>query len=286
MDEFLRLAGDWTLDFCQLDTGASTGEYMHLAGPGIGLERFEFSRGYAKHGETPPGMRTFGILEREVDCVSCCGSSMSAQSIFAFPANREFEATSGPGFSAYSLSVSEEVLEQTAELIGAREFGRLIEPGLHQLDPTAMQGLRGELRSLRSAVRENPQLSGTHEIKERLRFEIPRLLLETLASGRVEESPVPDSRSRQTALKRARVLLEDITDEPVTIREVCQATGMSWRTLNYAFREYFGISPKTYLTAIRLHRVRTHLLRPDPSTTVAHVANRQGFWHMGQFAAD
>jgi len=35
-----------------------------------------------------------------------------------------------------------------------------------------------------------------------------------------------------------------------------------------------------------MNGVRRDLQRADPSEKIADVANRWGFWHMGQFAAD
>jgi AraC family ethanolamine operon transcriptional activator len=54
----------------------------------------------------------------------------------------------------------------------------------------------------------------------------------------------------------------------------------------FAFREKFGITPKQYLQATRLQRVRERILRSDPSSSIAENAAHWGFWHMGQFAAD
>lgn len=71
------------------------------------------------------------------------------------------------------------------------------------------------------------------------------------------------------------------------MQELCQAARVSERTLQYSFLEYFGVTPKTYLKAIRLNGVRKSLRRADPATTtVTEVAGQWGFWHMGQFAAD
>ena len=67
---------------------------------------------------------------------------------------------------------------------------------------------------------------------------------------------------------------------------MCQAAGVSWRTQDYAFRECFGVTPKAYLTALRLDGVRRELVPTDPPVKIADVANRWGFWHLGQFAAD
>ena len=70
------------------------------------------------------------------------------------------------------------------------------------------------------------------------------------------------------------------------MQEVCRAAGVSWRTLDYAFRERLGVTPKQYLNAIRLNAVRRELRSAGPEVKISDVANRWGFWHMGQFAAD
>jgi AraC family ethanolamine operon transcriptional activator len=47
------------------------------------------------------------------------------------------------------------------------------------------------------------------------------------------------------------------------------------------------VTPKAYLQAERLKRVRRGLREADARTAqVTDVANAWGFWHMGQFAAD
>jgi methylphosphotriester-DNA--protein-cysteine methyltransferase len=54
-------------------------------------------------------------------------------------------------------------------------------------------------------------------------------------------------RLRDRALRRAIAHIEDRPGMPVTIRQLCAESGVSWRTLDYAFKERFGIGPKVYL---------------------------------------
>ncbi len=61
---------------------------------------------------------------------------------------------------------------------------------------------------------------------------------------------------------------------------------VSWRTLDYAFREVFGVTPKQYLQATRLDCVRKELCRNGPAVKITEVAAEWSFWHMGKFAAD
>jgi AraC family ethanolamine operon transcriptional activator len=87
-------------------------------------------------------------------------------------------------------------------------------------------------------------------------------------------------------LKRARSFIEENARKPLAVRDVCRAAGVSWRTLDYAFREEFGVAPKAYLKATQLNGVRREIRRAEPPVVISDVANRWGFWHMGQFAAD
>ena len=55
--------------------------------------------------------------------------------------------------------------------------------------------------------------------------------------------------------------------------------------LQEAFRRHVGTPPLTYLRELRLARVHDELSNSDPwQTSVADVAYRWGFTHLGRFA--
>jgi AraC family ethanolamine operon transcriptional activator len=71
----------------------------------------------------------------------------------------------------------------------------------------------------------------------------------------------------------------------VCVSELCEAAGVSERTLQYAFKEAMGMSPIAYLNRLRLHQVRKSLrAATHASTTVTKEALRWGFWHLGNFS--
>lgn len=68
------------------------------------------------------------------------------------------------------------------------------------------------------------------------------------------------------------------------VTELCEAAGVSERTLQYAFKEVTGLTPIAYLTRLRLHRVRHALRTASPrDSTVTREALGWGFWHFGDF---
>ena len=87
-------------------------------------------------------------------------------------------------------------------------------------------------------------------------------------------------------MARARDYMEDSLHEIPTISEVCARASCSIATLERGFREYFGVSPKQYLSATRLSRTRSALLQAPPGATVGDIAADAGFWHLSKFAAD
>jgi AraC family ethanolamine operon transcriptional activator len=110
------------------------------------------------------------------------------------------------------------------------------------------------------------------------------LLMAALVGSRVEERSTPAVRAR--AVSAALDFIAAHPHEAVAVGDICSQTGVSWRTLNRAFVERFGIGPKAYTQRLRLGGVRDGLVMASKRTVIADVANRWGFWHMGQFARD
>lgn len=73
---------------------------------------------------------------------------------------------------------------------------------------------------------------------------------------------------------------------PIRTEDVAEATGMSQRSLQSAFRKEHDITAIDYLRRVRLDRVQEELRKADPGrATVAEIASRWGFAHLGRFSA-
>ncbi len=73
---------------------------------------------------------------------------------------------------------------------------------------------------------------------------------------------------------------------PINADQIAEAAGTSTRTVQSAFRNELGLTPVDYLRRIRLDRVRAELQAGETGrTTVAEIAGRWGFAHLGRFAA-
>ncbi len=72
--------------------------------------------------------------------------------------------------------------------------------------------------------------------------------------------------------------------EKVTLTGVATACGMPERTLLNQFRKFVGLSPLAYLLHLRLNAARDELLNTDGGASIADIASRCGFTHLGRFA--
>lgn len=142
-------------------------------------------------------------------------------------------------------------------------------------------------RSLSRIASRQPDLFDKPETKASAQGEMIELLLDALKSAELSPATkIELTRERHSSIVQAA---EDyVLSHPsghLYLTDLCKATDVSVRTLQYAFQEVIGMTPMAYLTKLRLHRVRQSLRLADhASTTVSQEATRWGFWHFGDFS--
>lgn len=69
------------------------------------------------------------------------------------------------------------------------------------------------------------------------------------------------------------------------VAELAAVAGVGERTLVSAFRRHLDTTPAAHLRAVRLDQAREELLAAAPGESVTEIALRNGFAHLGRFAA-
>ncbi|MFI7545855.1 AraC family transcriptional regulator [Actinoplanes sp. NPDC049599] len=99
-----------------------------------------------------------------------------------------------------------------------------------------------------------------------------------------ELSATPPSSPPRT-VQRVVDAINDAPDRAFSAADLAAIAGVSVRTLQEGFRRYVGCSPMAYLQSVRLNLAHEALRREDPArVTVAAVAHRSGFAHLGRFS--
>ncbi|MGB9091560.1 MAG: helix-turn-helix domain-containing protein [Pseudomonas farsensis] len=75
----------------------------------------------------------------------------------------------------------------------------------------------------------------------------------------------------------------DCPDETLNLLQLAKVAGVSLRQLQQAFKAFTGLPPAHWLRLRRLNGARRDLLR-GAQATVAEVAMRWSFWHLGRFS--
>lgn len=99
-------------------------------------------------------------------------------------------------------------------------------------------------------------------------------------------APRDGNRAVPAAVRRAKRYMEEHAHEAITVTDVAEASGLSVRGLQAAFRRALGGSPADHLRRIRLDGARSDLLSADPLAghSVSGIARRWGFAHLGRFS--
>ena len=106
-----------------------------------------------------------------------------------------------------------------------------------------------------------------------------------LLDGSEASTAIPGGRRYHIA-QGARQYMLDRQRDPPTIAEIANELRTNHRTLQYAFVESFGTSPKAFLKGRRLLSAHRKLRETTDQRCVCDVAFGLGFWDMGYFARD
>ena len=93
--------------------------------------------------------------------------------------------------------------------------------------------------------------------------------------------------ARAHVAKRAQEFIEESYREAIRMEDLCRVTGFGARALQRSFREYFDLTITGYLKVVRLGAAHRELAAAQPSkNSVAAIAHRNGFRHLGRFSVE
>ena len=91
--------------------------------------------------------------------------------------------------------------------------------------------------------------------------------------------------ARQRALSRALEFVEEYYFQSLKMTELCNHANVSLSTLERIFTREMQVTPVKYLKLRRLHAVRSEIANPQDTRSIAEIATRNGFTHLGRFSA-
>jgi AraC family ethanolamine operon transcriptional activator len=283
--DLARIARGINMEITQLDPGAFESDVIQLKVHNVLASRISTSRRLRLQGNLK--FLSLSFLSGGSGLPTWHGHAVTPSDLLAADAGEEFDLVVPAGIQAYCVSVIGDAEVTLRHLGGPVLAGKLSGSGYPiPCDPDMIQQLGDWFTKRYEKFDVNTSMTGGSALKLKQAF--LRRLAACLRTGtRASSLETYTSTGRVEAVQRVEQhLLGDLTI-PQTVDELCRYAGTSRRTLEYAFKDYFGTSPKQFVKALRLNAARNDLLFGQYGTEqVATIAVGWGFTHMGQFSAD
>jgi AraC-like DNA-binding protein len=175
---------------------------------------------------------------------------------------------------------------ELAALLGRQVEGPIDLPPVFDLTAGPGHSWSRLIRLLRDELEFKESLIYRPLIAEQLRSSVLSGLLLSLPHRYHEELTGPAATGPPRAIRRVLDAVHGEPERAFSVADLAAIAGMSVRSLQEGFRRHVGCAPMTYLQQERLLRAHEALRRADPvRVTVAAVAHRWGFAHLGRFAS-
>jgi AraC family ethanolamine operon transcriptional activator len=287
-DELALAFGNWDAAFRQLSRGAFEGSLHVLQVGGIQVIQVQANRVIQAQGVQREKRLLFAPVTPRNAGSLWKGQHLRPGQIRLMVPGEEMDHRTTAEFEILALTVVPEVLEEAATVLHGIDLGDWL-VGRFAFDPApaAQAKVEAHLRQLLRLATAFPHLVAQPEHARIVEQSCLNLLLRSLLGGNPSTPGVDRRRHRRLLARGVEEYLELRLREPLMVQDLCAEFDVSARTLEYAFREAFGLTPMAYFKARRLNAVRQALKQAAPGSTTVHaVAQQWGFWHTGAFAAE
>jgi len=192
---------------------------------------------------------------------------------------------SSPGYEAIALNIPKRLLDEQFQAVRGHVPRSQIEfePTL-SLTSAPGRTLAGIADALATGL-ENGMLADAPIAMTNLSQSLLGLLIQAGPHQLRDQIKHPLTPAAPRHVKRAIDFMHANIAKPLTSAEIAAAARISVRSLEVGFRTFKNTTPMAYLRSIRLAAVRDELAMPNNVSSIAVIAYRWGFAHLGRFSA-
>ena len=272
-DELRETIKGWDLDFKQIDNGDFKFTLKQSANENYNLLLADCNRVLDQKGASPKNMKTFALLSKDSSEVFWLGKDFLPGDLALYPDSQELDAFSKSGFKVFVISLKEEIFENTVETL--KISNEDIFSGKHnifRLNNLNYQLLNDVFNSSLNGYDYNLNSLGKNYFAE--------LLLDVISGN--DNKKTDKYNLRLKAINEVREQLHSEPQKNYTIHDLCLLTGVSKRTLQYAFLEFCSVPPLTYIRNYKLNIAYNLIKNTDQN--ISEIAFSLGFKHLGYFS--
>ena len=297
--QFHKTLQNFDLGVDQLSAGQFLGNIVEIKLPNVKLEK-HFHNSHLRLEGCPIQSWSFGIPVRPLNLLFEHRYLLDDCYLLIAPPNASFTLVEKSLYELYIIYFDEDYFAEICDKFQIPEPHKLLLGTFNQPSavtfPKDQQRRFGQifsrlfspiLLSLCSQSPDSPLLPYTllHLTEYIEEFVIAQLISVLANSRHIEPSTM--TYKRLSCLRKAEMFIRDFAMAEISIADVSAASGVSKRTLEYLFKDFYGISPIAYLKCHRLNQLRQSLYAQNLSIKkINRLASEFGFWHSGQLAQD
>ncbi|HSV70997.1 MAG TPA: helix-turn-helix transcriptional regulator [Methylibium sp.] len=289
VDEQAQLLPSWEQAYVQLETGRFESRIDGvLLSDSLGLFRKATNRKLHKTFSTPDDTYAVALLTSASDGIRFQGCDANRGDALLLPPGHAYDIVCRGRFDVLVATLPMARLQPLWS--DATQRGCALRPGIARASREF--GALGMLLAsmVDGSLAALPDVATNERILGNLLTDLEERLIVGLDADRTEAgtSEIPGSMA-ETALREARrILVDEALDVGAvpSVSELARRLGISVRLLHQVFRQRMGVAPRSYAQSLRLSHARADLRAARPgAVTVAEVAAKWGFWHLGRFAS-
>ncbi len=284
VDELGRLFPCWEATFIQLGRGKFRADVETARLPELHCSHLQLHSDVLATGTARTSVRGLFVVFGSAGDWWSHKHPLSPGRVFLWPTDRPLDLFARTQGEAVVISLPESMLRQSlTSMVGDDAVTKLLS-GI-ELMPSGrvLRRFREQVQGITSIRRPAGQGLDPGEsidLRHRCLSAVGQLLQNP-------ETATPSARrgERFQVVGEAVEFMDRNLDRPITTVELCDSLCVSRRTIFYAFKEVYGLTPMAFLRAKRLNMVRRELKQANrEGISIQQVASRWTFGHSG-FAA-
>jgi AraC-like DNA-binding protein len=218
------------------------------------------------------------------------GASLPTAHLCVVPPGARWDAASHRGGQWQAVHFSGAALRGALGDTAAAQIASLSEMAAGGTITAKLTGEAVALHDLLQAILRGAERAGVDRGRAEALAQVQhraRVVIREVLSGVAKPVARSGYRRAQVARAAARMIGEGVHaggPDAMDLDDVARALGVSRRTVQLAFSEYFGVSFRTLYHAARLHRAHAMIRAQGHELSVTQIATRCGFAHLGRFS--
>ena len=155
------------------------------------------------------------------------------------------------------------------------------------ITPAAGRHWSQTIRYVRGSVSNSPLLAAAPLARRELGWLVSSAVLACFPNSTLDAESASYAGDTPQPLRRALAFIDEHAGDPITLSQIATAARLSPRGLQASFRRHLDTTPLAQLRSVRMQRAHLDLQNAEPGdTSVAALAARWGFTHLGRFAVE